>query len=1207
MDDDGNWDDEDGYWADDELAAAVINSTFGVYYSNGRLKVVRSGLPEEASLPTEITLKRTSRAKPVLALSDISPNLLAISDGPSVHVYDLSRSYLVCTLSGTGRSITAISWVPDELSKLAVGGIDGSLHFWDIRFPRRPYLRLRAREELCRGIAFRSEYANVFASLHQEHVSIWNLASSSARPVGKIQAKPTGFVSVAWRPGDTGCLAATTRDNKLRLYDALSVLSTAKAGTAASPRDRDDCDDYSENELGMDSLTIHQNAKLDLACPCSRLQWISNDLLLMFAEHDGQALVVEYNEDKHVLTGLWSYQLRPSTIALSVHRVHGTACLAALGQQGSHYHDLPTMILNKLHSGEAPPAVAVAAIPVTKKTEPTILATPTNGKGQTISSSFMKPTPISSLQLTSTSFPNTSRQLQHIRRLSKISAAREKLAAIEEPSVSLQTRSTTSSLELPKPDSEHDSPMPFLSPTIPARRSPQTVIAPLGDSSMELPPLPESSFKSTFAPTTLSDGDDDSDDETFVDVLQGSGTFLPGGINVPLPKACGALFAPNGQLLTFFPPKPRPPVARREVPSADEAERHQPKRRTNKAARLFPTFGNLMGERDDCFGDDSDSDISGDHEMESDLKKPFLEFQLPPSSFHSQNSWLARISPNKPSFNIEEVQSKIKIVVHEIDDVSLPLRTERRLADQYRLLRQGEESGAALCEHNANVAEAAALTDVALIWRLLALLLEDVVPLQVLYGANDNESVLIVAQRAISLLQAEGGLELAMHGKHTGLFGHLRWAGDPFGGPWLVRRIFEWAEIRADVQHLACFAAVLAESDRTERSKHRSAEMSFYRMLPTYDLEYFSDIPTTTSMTRPAAPPIPTLRTRRSTNLSSVYESPAKRHHKSPALSRTPSQPTTPYLDSAFTTPPFAFPPLSRHGSRLSTSGSASPEAHRSSFSAAAKYYAQSITDKFASYGTYGTSPPLKKTGMSASPNNNELSTSLPSGSWSKSVSFATSSTIANTARGSLLSRSYEEPNLEDAYDSDKTIEDSSLPHTPKSANGGVMVTHKNQGAFDDEVSGGAKAPLLPDDLASKARLWVQYYADQLRTWNLLVKATELEKMAHVMHDTPGANTEIGGVGPVRKDSVLKLDACSICTTMMESIEQICLACLHTSHLSCLVDYVIAADDDDFTLRVSLLRACICCGRSEDCVTDREAYFQEEAKFYGSSAMESES
>ncbi|TKA62231.1 hypothetical protein B0A55_12101 [Friedmanniomyces simplex] len=848
--------------------------------------------------------------------------------------------------------------------------------------------------------------------------------------------------------------------------------------------------------------------------------------------------------------------------ALIAHSVNGSTSLTAVAPGQSESYRVPSAVLDNV-GGHAQPSLPLAVEnftipPASSGFEPLYRATKkplvpgvhyeTFDSANLLSDGArMKPVSIAQLRAERGSFAKTSKQLQKRRRVtSSLSIARGSAAAAaaDAPAspATPASRATTSSLELPKTWDDNDddeSPMPFLSPGIPARKpSPNT--APRIEESTDLPSLQSTSFESL--PSTVGQ-DSDSDDETFTGGMRNSSTFMPGGINVPLPKACGALFAPNGQLLTFFPPKPRPPsIASNRAPPEERADHRS---HTRRIAQLFPVFGNLTAVRempgdgtdDEQDIDEYDPDLSSvDHELPS--------FAMHPSSFQSQSRWSTHASPTKPAFNAQDVH-RILVSVHEVDELT-PSR--RAAAYGYRNICKRGETKSNLCRHNADVAESVGLEDTAIVWRLMALLLEEKVPLSTVGAAGPDMDVLFVARQATSLLQAKPSIDpieeqAEQHGK-------LRWADSPLGAAFLVRKCFQWAERRADVQLLALLSAVFIEAEDKVPLRSSTASHSMLARLPTHVDRIFPG--SMMDSTAPEARPIPLLRNE-SNPSSLVYASPTQLRHCSQASSRTPSQPPTPHIGSASSTPPLSLPSFSRESSKFS--GSASPEHHRSSFSAAARHYAQSITDKFASYGT---SPPLK---TSTSPSFNELSTSLSAaaaGSWSKSVSFAST---ASTTRDSQLNRSYTSQDL-DGYDSDKTIDDTSLPHTPKLGLGPVVLHLPNSDMFTNDVAGGSTTlPLMPSDLAAKATSWRAHYAEQLRCWGLWMQAAELEKAAGMTLSDSGHSSPLAvGFIPVPKQ---RKATCSICFAVITRLAQICSACSHTTHVDCLDDYIATLEDDE--------------------------------------------
>ena len=245
--------------------------------------------------------------------------------------------------------------------------------------------------------------------------------------------------------------------------------------------------------------------------------------------------------------------------------------------------------------------------------------------------------------------------------------------------------------------------MPFLSPAIPARRASQNTISPLETSVLSLPPLHDE-YLNSLAPSfdaPISRGDsDDSDDETFVENMQGSVTFLPGGMNVPLPKACGALFAPNGQLLLYKPPKLSPASARQTIPTdAQDTSQHNDK--LHKIVRLFPTFGNLNGGLYDS-NEDSDSGSSSptdNGKADANGVQPMFTFQS--SSVPNHQSWDYLPRQTKPGLGNSQSQHEVIISIHQLDDAPELYSTRANLAAKYRVICEDGESRADVCDHNA--------------------------------------------------------------------------------------------------------------------------------------------------------------------------------------------------------------------------------------------------------------------------------------------------------------------------------------------------------------------------------------------------------------------------------------------------------------------------------------------------------------------------
>lgn len=1149
-------DDEDNDTDTQKPTVATVNTRYAAFSTADGVSV--RTLHNDGQ-QTRHTLRGVNpfQPEPVLALSSAQLNRLAISIRDQTIICDAETGAQTHHIIGIGRTLTSLAWSCHDANVLAFGTIDGTICIWSLGRALRPLHRLESGRIPCDNITFSPLDPQVLASSYGGTVAIWCLRRSH-QPIRAISAGSHRVTALSWHPTIAGRLLTVADDGVLRVWDVSESLSAVTPAFADHPESEDE-DFFGELE-GL-STSTHPIAQIQLGEDVANADWIGEHGTFALLSSSDSVVFYSYGTDWEMPHEVWKLQLDHGADRAHVSSMSGATMLDAVSKDNMASYRIPSAVLDSVGGYAQAPRPFITSQVQDFASKAT--AKPTNPNNQATDGDLrpsMTPISIAHRRSQRTSFSRTSKQIQQRRRTDSQKSRQTAITATRDsaPSpVASPSRAMISSLELPKPNGEDDdSPMPFLSPSIPVRKPSPSAIPPI-DESLHLPPLRHASLESM--PSTATN-DSDSDDETFADGMHGSGTFMPGGVNVPLPKACGALFAPNGQLLIFCPPKPRLPTTP-EKDVADESEREHNANAT-KVARLFSTFGNLATDSK-AMDDDSDSNSSDSSRFGLIERLPTSSAQ--PSSFNSQHAWISRASPTKPSFGTIPDEHQIIITVHGVE----PLLPSRYVAaDGYRVLLENGESGTDLCRHNALTAATAGLVDAADVWRLMAMLFDERVPLQVLASINGEEDTLVVARRATSILKDNSSISLSDRAGDDRLSGRLRWADHPLARECLVRRVLGWADKHADVQMLACVAAVLAETEQRAPTKYPTAQDTMLAKLPMHSFDY-STHEDAERASLPRARPIPVLRTD-SNSLGIVYGSPTKLRQSSQASSRNASQASTPHLESASSTPPLSLPTFSRQGSKLSTSGSgsASPEHHRSSFSAAAKYYAQSITDKFASYGT---SPPTKKLG--SSPSYNGLSTSLPmaGGSWSKSVSFAST---ASTARDSQLSRSYTDD--EDGYDSDKTIEDSSLPHTPKSTAGPAIVHLPNKDAFADEIAGCRRMALLPQDLAVEASLWRQYYAEQLRCWGLWMQATELEKVSGLMAQSsslvkPPSPHE--GIVPARMPGQRKA-TCSICFAVIAKLEQVCPACLHTTHLQCLEEYLASLEGEDFECPTGCGCAC---------------------------------
>ena len=1130
---------------------ATTNGQYAAYTRHGKVYVEELTRSEVGREPRCLPLPHNSEHV-VLALSRLRPNILAVSSASHTLVYDILEGQLQGTISGNGRAITALDWSAAQANLLWTGTIDGGLSLWDMERPVAPIVQAWV-DGAFQAIECCSTDPSVVAAINKGKVTVFKQVSRMhLRTVKIIRLEGDEAISLSWLPSDSGRLVVGSKNGQLYRYDLSTVLDAVTDRDGGLESDSSD----GEDAFFGDPDGIHTSGAQNLEIPPQeglvQVGWLSKNAFLCLGDHGMRVSFWLWQQSAQEAIELWTQDLAQKAISVSLARQGERACMILMTLHGAHEATIPedvqsTISLKSIGSRKIPASSAeLGQSPSTSSEAKRICG--------------MRPIAIPELRSTRGSFPKTSKQLRS--RKPSFERRRDKAGRSESmANASAQNQqsppplmSMTSSLELPKPRGEEGSPMPFLSPSIPSQQPSPGDLSQLDDT-IELPPLPRASFDSSVqSASAATEESDDSDDETFVDGMQGSASFLPGGINVPLPKACAALFAPTGELLTFFPPKPK--VASRKG-GTEEGRRADPKASAKKVAKLFPSFGNLVGEPQHLLHDDDedDSDFESSSTISGDPASLRLQpsFTFYPSSFPSQQSWKDRISPTKHSFT-EQSPHKVIVSLHDVGDVGAVLPASRKLASEYRILCEQTETGTDLCLHNAEIAGAVGLENIAGIWRLMALLLDGQVPLEVLTGGRLGQDILVIARAATGLVKNDLQ-RLASNSQRRRTSGKLRWINNPLGALWTVRAVFDWAESQADIQLLAILSAILAEVQDQLPQNNVLFDQSLTSQLPLYQEDYFANDGALVRPRRFTNQSIPILRTDSIGTSNAVYESPVKLQRTSTASSLNPSNPSTPYLESNSSTPPFSVPALERQSTRLSISGSASPEHHRNSFSAAAKYYAQSISDKFASYGAYGASPPGRKTGISPS-NTNELSTSFPSGSWGKSVSFAST---ANTTKTSFLSTSYEDVQEDEGYDSDKTVEDTSQPQTPRDS-GDCVVMLKNDRLFDDDISGGSRARLLPDDLVEKGRLWCQYYAEQLRCWDLLIEAAELEKVCGMtcLQVPLEERTDGDDIGVEPAIAPHASRSCAICSVKTTGAQFFCPGCSHSAHLSCLEDFTRA-------------------------------------------------
>ncbi|KAJ5101100.1 hypothetical protein N7456_007152 [Penicillium angulare] len=534
-------------------------------------------------------------------------------------------------------------------------------------------------------------------------------------------------------------------------------------------------------------------------------------------------------------------------------------------------------------------------------------------------------------------------------------------------------------------------------------------------------------------------------------------------VMVPVAKACGALWANDGRLICFFPPKKDKSTALFENLGFKEMSR------LSRTDKVFEGFGRLQtsspGPRTTGTGmstDDGASDYSDDSYTEtssssgsSDILSglPTTRFQPPqtwrsagsmgiyrPRSMdHSQRS----LGGAATAKSAEPVQNVISI--HDLSDM-LPVK--RELASKYRICGKGTD----VCAHNAAVALEAGCYELAQIWGLIKLILH-----VRRRPASPTESKLD-PRRGLKRQISDRSYNLEKEGLYKNVANSvIRWGDHPMGSHWLVPALFDHFERIGDVQMIAMLSCVLFEASHETHPEKAKEEQTEQQAFPVE----IASVPSTLQNKSQAATPA-----------SSVPRDPQAIPHTSARSSselwRVDSSPP----HSTGTTPPHISRPRGIANDRkaqshtVSIAASPDQQSNPRSGSGFGSVLASSLSRSF----TFGPS--------SASPPVNQIMKKKQSPRDSPSVA-----TIPAT----------------------QSDTESDRPQPVKRATR-FKVTFKNQNAFSSDDSN-------PDSFLldrSKEGLWKSYraaYADILSMWDLPIQRAEVMKIGTVSDETENWRT----------------------------------------------------------------------------------------------------
>jgi hypothetical protein len=631
-------------------------------------------------------------------------------------------------------------------------------------------------------------------------------------------------------------------------------------------------------------------------------------------------------------------------------------------------------------------------------------------------------------------------------------------------------------------------------------------------------------------PALLAEESSSSDDEDELgidqaEVLKSSLTSA----NIPLPIQTSSRFAVTGQLSLV-----RPPSKDLTRPAFSSAVRLS-KLPAQALSRneIFESFGRLNIPH----GYDSESPTSSTASWEwasspSSSSHSDQDIGVPPSRFQPPMAWqtpafrFTSKTSHPSSLGATRISKEKSVVTILASCAEELIPSKRSLAEEYWIFGDGPQ----VCTHNASVARRSGYEDLADIWELCALILNNQVPLDVLPQPYRREQVLVLARRAlVRIKRKDSGLDLqfdeADSVTNPKLKGRIKWGRHSIVS-WLIPALFDHFERLADIQMLAMLACIFSEPAAREGVTSAMAKTTQSRLpmsmeAPAFSLDYFPSADAAWSLFKPTlsvpstpahsrfATPVNEFGWHRLTKGLDTYGS----HGSSngPWGSDTvPSDPVTPY--STGNTPPTLSRAPTGRSTASATPFSTSPEqsSHVLKKASTANFASAFATLSRPFANAISSSPPVK--GRSEA----DLSTSAPTSgvTWGTTTFYNSGDAERDVERDVTTPRAKnvkrasfgqaDQLNVIDYYPDSDSDYDESLPAvdtvseyattaTPgETEESNIRVTLKNQDQFDDEAC--VSVPLLDMSKEWLYRAWRDQYAEMLGSWGLIRQRAEILK-----------------------------------------------------------------------------------------------------------------
>ncbi|KAH6651870.1 hypothetical protein BKA67DRAFT_521453 [Truncatella angustata] len=131
---------------------------------------------------------------------------------------DAANGAIEHSLQGHSRAITDINFSAHHPDMLATCAVDGYVHSWDLRRPRKPALTFCDWYAGATQVKYNRQDPHILASSHDRWLHIWDERKTS-KPLKSINAHTSKIYGLDWNRTDANRVATCSLDKTIKLWD----------------------------------------------------------------------------------------------------------------------------------------------------------------------------------------------------------------------------------------------------------------------------------------------------------------------------------------------------------------------------------------------------------------------------------------------------------------------------------------------------------------------------------------------------------------------------------------------------------------------------------------------------------------------------------------------------------------------------------------------------------------------------------------------------------------------------------------------------------------------------------------------------------------------------------------------------------------------------------------------------------------------------